>query len=72
MRPLRGELVSIIDNESMEEVGRGRVIEYTPNNIMVEDINSKRRSMFDAKTNHFRGYEPPVMKIRVNGKLIDK
>lgn len=73
MRPIRGEYVNVIDNKTMRSVGKGRLISYTRTQIVLESLyRNVPPKMFDARVHHFEGYEPPVMLIKVDGKLVRK
>lgn len=73
MRPIRGEYVNIIDNQTMQSVGRGRLIRYTRTQVILEPLyKGGLPRMYDARIHHFEGYEPPVMLIAEGGKLVKK
>ena len=72
-RPLMGEIVNIIENETMFSVGKGKLISFTRSQIVIEDLYRKRYTkIFDARVHHFEGYEPTVMLVKRNGELVKK
>lgn len=71
-----GDFVNVIDNETMRSVGQGKLIRFNRNQILIETqgvyFRNKRLVHFDARVHHFEGYEPPVMLIKKDGKLVKK
>ncbi|MBM7598274.1 RNase P/RNase MRP subunit p29 [Virgibacillus halotolerans] len=63
-RPMMGEYVNVVDNETMHSVGKGKLIHFTREQIVIVHLNRGYKMMFDARVNHFEGYEPPVMLIK--------
>lgn len=76
MVPQINEYVTVIENETMNEVGAGALVTYTPYSIRVAPIEEYGgEKHFDAKTHHILGYEPPKFMVKRKGyeeELIDR
>lgn len=66
LRP--GTHVNVISNETMGSIGSGKLLEYTPSTIVIETVKNKYHVKVDARTHHFKGYEPPVLLVRKRNK----
>lgn len=59
--PEIGTYVEVVSNKTMETVIKGMLVQFDETIIKVINEGSNR-DVFDARTHHFRGFEPPYMR----------
>lgn len=75
MKPIPGEYVDVICNETMYSVGQGRLVFSGRTHIVIESVRVVQgrqgtfQRYYDARVHHFEGYEPPRLKVKIDGKI---
>lgn len=65
-RPFKNEIVTVISNDTMEEVVTGRLVSYNSNLITIGTQVGGKLVTLESKYHHFKGYPVPDLLLRSN------